>query len=322
MNHSFDDDLYKFEINSSRYPTNNDFNFLIQETKDYTPTNLEFPYNDHILYFPQQDPDEKSLQQMFPSFMERKNSLSSDGGIDIQYQEPEEENQINENDATEKEKDNTNPQKIKFVTNKKAFNKNSLLALDYNTYIVMVFLFSLFNKGRMSSERKSLDIYTPKHPKDALDNAKKKVFRRCFKVIGKVIRNLCSKIRYKFFGSNHKFDLKNENIVKYCKRTMEYYLKNNIPKIGSKEHDRKLYNEMKLDEKFEEAILLQNILKTSLGEVLIKFLEDDNFVKSLDPLNNDFSTFSDHFANEYDELRKDTILRDLKKLAYKSQIDE
>ena len=191
MNYSFDDDLYKFEINSSRNFTNNYFDFLIQETKDYTPTHLEFPYNDHILYFPQHDVNEKSLHQIYPSFIERQCSLSSDEGLEVQHEKSEEKHQINENDATEKEKDKTNPQKPKFIINKKAFNKNSLLALDYNTYIVMIFLFSLNNKGRMSNEKKSLNIYTPKHLKDALDNAKKKVFRRCSKVIGKVIRNLC-----------------------------------------------------------------------------------------------------------------------------------
>ena len=103
---------------------------------------------------------------------------------------------------------------------------------------------------------------------------------------------------------------------------MEYYLANNEPRNGNKQKYKILYNKMKADIQFQEDGLLKEILNMTLGEVFIKFLEDDNFVKKEDPRNNDFSTFTDNFENEFDELRKNELVKNLRKIAYKSLINE
>jgi hypothetical protein len=208
-------------------------------------------------------------------------------------------------------------------------NKDSLRNVDYISYAAIIFtLFSYgTSNGRLSNEDKALEIFHPKHGSKARDNAKKKIFNRFFKVISLVIWNLCYKLGYKFDKiikkkANEKNNLNKKVITNYCRMPMEYYLENSEPKNGNKRKNKILYNEIKSQEKFQQAELLQKILKMTLGEVFIKFLEDDNFVKKEDGNNNDFTTFSDNFKNEYNELLEKEIILDLKKIAYSSMINE
>ena len=112
--------------------------------------------------------------------------------------------------------------------------------------------------------------------------------------------------------------LKNEDIERYCLMTIEYILVNNKPKNGNKNHNRIEYNKIKLDERFSGSSL-QTILNMTFGEVLLKFLNDDNFVKELDETNNDFSTFTDNFGNEYSEERKKEVVKSLRTIASKAE---
>ena len=208
-------------------------------------------------------------------------------------------------------------------------NKDSLRNVDYISYAAIIFtLFSYrTTNGRLSNEDKALEIFHPKHGSKARDNAKKKIFNRCFKVISLVIWNLCYKLGYKFDKiikkkANEKNNLNKKVITNYCRMPMEYYLENSEPKNGNKRKNKILYNEIKSQTKFQQAELLQKILKMTLGEVFVKFLDDDNFVKKEDGNNNDFTTFSDNFKNEYNELLEKEIVLDLKKIAYSSMINE
>ena len=208
-------------------------------------------------------------------------------------------------------------------------NKDSLRNVDYISYAAIIFtLFSYgTSNGRLSNEDKALEIFHPKHGSKARDNAKKKIFNRCFQVISLVIWNLCYKLGYKFDKiikkkANEKNNLNKEVMTNYCRMPMEYYLENSEPKNGNKRKNKILYNKIKSQEKFQQAELLQKILKMTLGEVFVKFLDDDNFVKKEDSNNNDFTTFRDNFKNEYDELMEKEIILDLKKIAYSSMINE
>jgi len=320
MDVSFDFGINGSEKNVSRYFQGVDRNFLLEQTNDNTPSFCENPFFD---LYEQQSLEEKDFNKIYSSvFNSPKSLLSNDeDDMNISYEKQRNMEQIKAKNKIENTIENSNKQKPKFIVNSKAFNKNSLKKYDFCSLIAFIVLFSSL-KGRLSNEIKQLNIVRGKHDKNSHDNAKKKVFRKCFKVIGKVIKNLCKKIGYKFFSLNRKLGLTNIEMENDCKRTMEYYLINNQPRHGDKQNDRRLFNEMKLDEKFQNNMLLQKILNMNLGEVLIHFLEDDNFVQKEDPLNKDFTTFSDNFKNEFCELRKQELLKDLRKIAYRSQIIE
>ena len=200
--------------------------------------------------------------------------------------------------------------------------------LKNKTYVDWVFslslIFAIFprKKGRKTEEDKALGIYKIQHSNQTNDNARTKVFNRCFKIIGKVVKNICEKMGFKisdFIKDTSNKCLTNEETEKYCRMTIEHILINNKQKRGDRNHNRNEYNKIKASKKYDDAVLLKTILKMTFGEVLLKFLNDDNFVKDLDPTNNDFTTFTDNFGDKYSEERKEEVLKTLKNIAYKSE---
>ena len=320
---------------------NNGLQILMQEEKYYCPPfqPKEEEYNGSLIQ-PQEEKDnsleiqnqeEKDNASLIQPKEEKVNGSliqpkeGKNNGLEIQNKEGKNNGLENQN----QERKNNGLENLKFEVNKKALNKDSLRNVDYISYAAIIFtLFSYrTSNGRLSNEDKALEIFHPKHGSKARDNAKKKIFNRCFQVISLVIWNLCYKLGYKFDKiikkkANEKNNLNKEVITNYCRMPMEYYLENSEPKNGNKRKNKILYNKIKSQEKFQQAELLQKILKMTLGEVFIKFLDDDNFVKKEDGNNNDFTTFRDNFKNEYNELLEKEIILDLKKIAYSSMINE
>ena len=306
LNQNYSGSLYK------------DFNFIHQPKESETEQNNGLQEEEYHCP-PFQPKEEECNDSLIQPQEEKDNSLEN--------QNQEEKNNGLENQNQEGK--NNGLENQKFEVNRKAVNKDSLRNVDYISYAAIIFtLFSYgTSNGRLSNEDKALEIFHPKHGSKARDNAKKKIFNRCFKVISLVIWNLCYKLGYKFDKiikkkANEKNNLNKKVITNYCRMPMEYYLENSEPKNGNKRKNKILYNEIKSQEKFQQAELLQKILKMTLGEVFVKFLDDDNFVKKEDGNNNDFTTFSDNFKNEYNELLEKEIVLDLKKIAYSSMINE
>ena len=306
LNQNYSGSLYK------------DFNFIHQPKESETEQNNGLQEEEY--HCPPFQPKEEEYNDSLIQPQEEK-----DNSLEIQNQEEKDNSLENQN----QEEKNNGLENQKFEVNRKAVNKDSLRNVDYISYAAIIFtLFSYgTSNGRLSNEDKALEIFHPKHGSKARDNAKKKIFNRCFQVISLVIWNLCYKLGYKFDKiikkkANEKNNLNKKVITNYCRMPMEYYLENSEPKNGNKRKNKILYNEIKSQAKFQQAELLQKILKMTLGEVFIKFLEDDNFVKKEDGNNNDFTTFSDNFKNEYDELMEKEIILDLKKIAYSSMIKE
>ena len=295
-----------------------DFNFIPQpkesEKEQYNGLQIQMKEEEYHCSPFQSQEEEYNGSRIQPK--EKK-----DNDLEIQNQE-ENDNDLEIQDQREQENGLEN---IKFKVNRKALNKDSLRNVNFISYVAIIF--TLYpqgkKKGRLSNEDKALEIFNPEHGNEALDNAKKKIFNRCFKVISLVIWNLCHKLGYEFNKiikkkANKNNSLNKEVISNYCRMPMEYYLENSEPKNGNKTKNKILYNKIKSQSKFQQAELLHKILKMTLGEVFIKFLEDDNFVKKEDRNNNDFTTFSDNFKNQYDELMEEEIILDLKKIAYNS----
>ena len=302
LNQNYSGSLYK------------DFNFIHQPKESETEQNNGLQEEEY--HCPPFQPKEEEYNDSLIQPQEEK-----DNSLEIQNQEEKDNSLENQN----QEGKNNGLENQKFEVNRKAVNKDSLRNVDYISYAAIIFtLFSYgTSNGRLSNEDKALEIFHPKHGSKARDNAKKKIFNRCFKVISLVIWNLCYKLGYKFDKiikkkANEKNNLNKKVMSNYCRMPMEYYLENTEPKNGNKRKNKILYNEIKSQEKFQQAELLQKILKMTLGEVFIKFLDDDNFVKKEDGNNNDFTTFSDNFKNEYNELLEKEIVLDLKKIAYNS----
>ena len=306
LNQNYSGSLYK------------DFNFIHQPKESETEQNNGLQEEEYHCP-PFQPKEEEYNDSLIQPQEEKDNSLEN--------QNQEEKNNGLENQKQERK--NNGLENLKFEVNRKAVNKDSLRNVDYISYAAIIFtLFSYgTSNGRLSNEDKALEIFHPKHGSKARDNAKKKIFNRCFQVISLVIWNLCYKLGYKFDKiikkkANEKNNLNKKVITNYCRMPMEYYLENSEPKNGNKRKNKILYNEIKSQTKFQQAELLQKILKMTLGEVFVKFLDDDNFVKKEDGNNNDFTTFSDNFKNEYNELLEKEIILDLKKIAYSSMINE
>ena len=319
LNQNYSGSLYK------------DFNFIHQPKESETEQNNGLQEEEEYHCPPFQPKEEEYNDSLIQPQEEKDNSLENqnqeekNNGLENQNQEGKNNGLENQN----QEGKNNGLENQKFEVNRKAVNKDSLRNVDYISYAAIIFtLFSYgTTNGRLSNEDKALEIFHPKHGSKARDNAKKKIFNRFFKVISLVIWNLCYKLGYKFDKiikkkANEKNNLNKKVITNYCRMPMEYYLENSEPKNGNKRKNKILYNEIKSQTKFQQAELLQKILKMTLGEVFIKFLDDDNFVKKEDGNNNDFTTFSDNFKNEYNELLEKEIVLDLKKIAYSSMINE
>ena len=256
LNQNYSGSLYK------------DFNFIHQPKESETEQNnglqeeeyhcppfqpKEEEYNDSLIQ-PQEEKDNS---------LEIQNQEEKDNSLENQNQEEKNNGLENQN----QEGKNNGLENQKFEVNRKAVNKDSLRNVDYISYAAIIFtLFSYrTTNGRLSNEDKALEIFHPKHGSKARDNAKKKIFNRCFKVISLVIWNLCQKLGYKFDKiikkkANEKNNLNKKVITNYCRMPMEYYLENSEPKNGNKRKNKILYNEIKSQTKFQQAELLQKII--------------------------------------------------------------
>ena len=135
--------------------------------------------------------------------------------------------------------------------------------LKNKTYVDWVFslslIFAIFprKKGRKTEEDKALGIYKIQHSNQTNDNARTKVFNRCFKIIGKVVKNICEKMGFKisdFIKETSNKCLTNEETEKYCRMTIEHILINNKQKRGDRNHNRNEYNKIKASKKYIKLI--------------------------------------------------------------------
>ena len=240
LNQNYSGSLYK------------DFNFIHQPKESETEQNNGLQEEEY--HCPPFQPKEEEYNDSLIQPQEEK-----DNSLEIQNQEEKDNSLENQN----QEEKNNGLENQKFEVNRKAVNKDSLRNVDYISYAAIIFtLFSYgTSNGRLSNEDKALEIFHPKHGGKARDNAKKKIFNRCFKVISLVIWNLCYKLGYKFDKiikkkANEKNNLNKEVMSNYCRMPMEYYLENSEPKNGNKRKNKILYNEIKSQAKFQQAELL------------------------------------------------------------------
>lgn len=197
---------------------------------------------------------------------------------------------------------------------KKDNSQDITSGLTYFSYAVLIFI--LFGqkkpKGRTPDfYKKNANYYhNPKHSKNNLDNFKTKVIRGCFKEIGLVIFSICLSFgeQYRIKKLNKAYDISTiESILYLCNKTMLDLFVNNNPRnikdnSPNRGHNRRIYERLVNDGKLDQSPLLTQIFGMTFGEVLFKFINDDNFVKQIDP-NYNLKTLSDIYGNIYsDEL--------------------
>lgn len=211
-----------------------------------------------------------------------------------------------------------------FITQKDN-TKEITSGLTFLSYISLIF--TLFGakkpKGRTPNLYKNNPNYkhNPKHSDKHMDNFKLKVIRRCFKEIGDVIYFLCLAFgpHYMIKRLNKKDKIKkNEEIINLCDRKMADIFYHSNPrniKANSRNynHNRKIYDRLVLEDKLNQSPLLAIIFDMTFGEVLYKFINDDNFTKRIDP-NYNFKTFSEIFGNQYSEELVENTQQNLRKL--------
>lgn len=184
----------------------------------------------------------------------------------------------------------------------KKWNENSLSNEDYSIYNLKQL------PNTIISERSKI--------RNRADNFKVKVINTCFKSINFVIFYLFLAFgnEYKLYEINKKanelHDIK--SIKKYLdKRMVDIVIESN-PKKGDKTFkNRRIYDRLVQEGILDQSLILKTILNMRFGEVLHNFLIDYNFVKELEPNNNDFHTYNyykDTFkeANYLDERIKST----------------
>jgi hypothetical protein len=199
---------------------------------------------------------------------------------------------------------------------------SGLTCLSYS-----VLIFTLFGakkpKGRTSDFYKNNANYNhnPQHSKNNLDNFKLKAIRGCFKEIGMIIYSLCLAFgkQYQIKKLNKKDKIKsNEEIIQFCDKKMadlfansnSRNIKANSPNLN---HNRRIYDRLVLEDKINQSPLLARILDMSFGEILYKFINDDNFTKKIDP-NYNFRTFSEIYGKQYSDELIENTQQNLRKL--------
>ena len=206
----------------------------------------------------------------------------------------------------------------------KKWNENSLSNENYSIYVTTVFtlygsIIHKKGKGRRENYLKQLPntiISERSKIGNRADNFKVKVINTCFKSINFVIFYLFLAFgnEYKLYEINKKanelHDIK--SIKKYLdKRMVDIVIESN-PKKGDKTFkNRRIYDRLVQEGILDQSLILKTILNMRFGEVLHNFLIDYNFVKELEPNNNDFHTYNyykDTFkeANYLDERIKST----------------
>ena len=194
----FEDSMYRIQLNRP-FPYSNFFSpcpFYIEQTNDNTPSfeNLfseEGKKNEQIGIVCQFSSDDKfnhsqNFSDSFSVFIQRLEEIKQDNSKE------EKNNDIKEN---KEEQDNVKQTKI-FDVQRNAFNRDSLINVDFITYLSFLFIIPSLRKekGRIKEDIKEQQIFHTKHDREAFDNAKKKIFNRCFKVICLVICNLCKQL--------------------------------------------------------------------------------------------------------------------------------
>ena len=212
----------------------------------------------------------------------------------------------------------------KFITQRDN-TKEITSGLTFLSYISLIFtLFSAKKpKGRTPNFLKNNQNYINKsqHTKDNLDNLKLKVIRKCFKEIGEVIYFLCLSfgLQYKPTKLVKTDKIKsNEEILNLCEKKMAdiFYhsnpknIKENSPNFNK---NRRIYDRLVLEDKINQSTLLARIFDMTFGEILYKFINDDNFTKKIDQ-NYNFKSFSEIFGKKYSEELVENAQQNLRKL--------
>ena len=264
---------------------------------------------------------EEEFSESFPNFDIQKKPSDSLDNYDIFYQSPKNQDNQNEEKKSEilKPIDDT-PKKNKKLEAKKEIGGPVTTSL---------LLFTVFHKnhhGRTSNELKDNPNYhhNPKHPGNALDNSKIKVIRSCIIYISLLIKSICLSLGKEYIindlNNTHKMSPKECLFELFDKTMLELFI-NNFAKRNSKSEDmekkyknRRIYNDLVVRGKLAQSPLLTRIFEMTFGEVLFKFINDDNFAQQIDH-NFSFTTFSDIFTiNQYPEVLIEDLQKSLRKL--------
>ncbi len=235
-------------------------------------------------------------------------------------QQPEPEIKTNNNIFNTEPKDEIIPQENEieeekpiFKVIKKKWNEYSILVVDYLSYISFIFLlfgriYQNKGKGRKDNYLKQLpNTITSERSKNGNrpDNFKERVINACFKSICFVISNL-----FLAFGKGYKLGEINKNgkelkkidsIIKYLDKKMVDIVKESLnKKVKKTSKNGEIYDRLVKEGKLVQCPLLDKILSMHFGEVLHNFVIDFNFVKDLEPNNNDFHTYN-YYKNAFKE---------------------
>ena len=208
---------------------------------------------------------------------------------------------------------------------KKDKTKDLTSELTFLSHIALIFILFEGKKpaGRTPNFYKNNANYNhnPKHSKDHLDNFKAKVIRRCFKEISDLIFSICKSFgpQYRIKKLNKKDGVSSiQSIVLLCqKRMVDLFINNNPRNIKHNSpnlnFNSRIYDRLMLDGKLNQSPLLMNIFDMTFGEILFKFINDDNFAKKIDP-NYNFTTFSEIFGKMYSDELNESLQQNLRKL--------
>ena len=333
---------YFFNSIKDNHPNNN-----FMESNEFLRENYSRPTNDvsDILSLPEESPslgpfDYLPFRNNPPDPIDNNelyfNPNSDENNYDNENANDNKQNKDNNKTNTVENKPEQKPQtkpelnmekrntSTKFTTQKDN-TKEIISGLTFLSYISLIF--TLFGakkpKGRTPNLYKNNPNYkhNPKHSDNHMDNFKSKVIRRCFKEIGEIIYFLCSAFgpQYKSTKLVKKDKIKKiEEILNLCHKKMAdifYYsnpknIKENSPSYN---HNRKIYDRLVLEDKINQSPLLERIFGMTFGEVLYKFINDDNFTKRIDP-NYNFKTFSEIFGKQYSEELVENTQQNLRKL--------
>lgn len=155
--------------------------------------------------------------------------------------------------------------------------------------------------------------------KDRKDNFMREIIHKSYGSIGKVVFNSCKELgneyRIQVLNKSEKLNsLKNNDLImKYLDKNMTTMFIESHPKNSkTKDFNKKIYDKLVANGKLEKPSLLKTILNMTNGEILYKFINDDNFVKKIEPNNNDFLTFKDYMT-KFQENHSDERINDIKK---------
>lgn len=232
------------------------------------------------------------------------------------------------NQNREKKSENLNPI-VNTMNKSKELEVNKEIDKIIPTTPLLFTVFQKSHRGRISNELKENSNYqhNPKHSKHVLDNFKIKVIRSCIKYISLLIYDICLSLgkEYKINMLNNNKKISSKKYTLYlCDKTMLDLFINNFSKRNSKSKDmekkyknKSIYNSLIANGKLAQSPLLTRIFEMTFGEILFKFINNDNFAKKIDP-NFSFTTFSDVFSTkEYPEVLQENLQESFRDLLSK-----